>query len=126
GAEVVLALPLPDVAGGAFALSNLSLGAHFALDAVPKFQIRGGVHVASPRAPFTLVVGALGGAGWFQAAFLYQPGGAVRATVDVGIMAAASIAVRLGPISGGVYAYFGIVVNYEAVRGRSSRLQVAL
>ncbi|OZC01261.1 hypothetical protein BSZ36_17595, partial [Rubricoccus marinus] len=127
GAEATLALPLPDVSAGSFALSNLSLGAHFGLDVAGAFVVRGGVNLASPQAPFTLVVGALGGAGWFVSTFEYTPESKqLAASVDVGIMAAAAVEVRLGPISGGVQIYFGITARYAVEPGRASRLRLAL
>jgi hypothetical protein len=127
GARLLLDLPLPDVQGGAFGLANLRLGARFELSVLPEFSVTGGANLASRQAPFTLTVAALGGAGWFDFSFRYVPSRReLSAQVSIGIMAAASLAVSLGPISGGVYAYFGIMVEYRYALGSQSRLSVSL
>jgi hypothetical protein len=127
GVQIVLNLPLPDIQAGAFGMANLSLGFFFELAVLPSFVVTGGASIASRHSPFTIIVFILGGAGWFDFRFRYAPGkGVLVATVSIGIMAAASVAVAVGPISGGVYAYFGIVVEYTARRGAAGSLVVTL
>lgn len=127
GVQVVLDLPLPDVQAGAFGLANLRLGFFFELSVLGEFVITGGANIATRQAPFTLTVFILGGAGWFDFRYRYAPASReLVATVSIGIMAAASLAISLGPISGGVYAYFGIVVEYSARRGHGGHLTVVL
>src|SRR5262249_45441951 len=59
--------------------------------------------------------------------FRYAPRERVLvAKATIGIMASASLAISLGPISGGIYAYFGIVAEYEARAGQAGSLAVAL
>jgi hypothetical protein len=46
--------------------------------------------------------------------------------VALGIYASASLAISLGPVSGGVYGYFGVNVDYFARKGKSSELRIAI
>jgi hypothetical protein len=132
GVHVVLDLPLPNIQAGTFGLANLRLGFFFELalsqgSGGPQFAITSGANVARRQAPFTLTVFILGGAGWFDFRFHYAPGQKeLTADVTVGILASASLAISLGPVSGGVYAYFGVVVEYSARQGQSADLTVSL
>jgi hypothetical protein len=127
GVQVVLDLPLPDIQAGAFGLANLRLGFFFELSVSSGFVVSAGANVARRDAPFTITVFILGGAGWFDFQFRYVPAThELYAKVSIGIMASASLAISLGPISGGIFAYFGIVVDYEGGTGRSGQLSVSL
>jgi len=127
GLRTTLDLPLPDVQAGAFGMANLRLGFSFALKVMPTFQIGIGLAIAKPERPFTLTIFILGGAGYFTLDLGYEPGtGKLSARLSIGIFASASLAISLGPISGGIYAYFGITVTYTAVTGNSPSLQVAI
>jgi len=122
-----LELPLPDIGGGAFGISNLSLGFYFGLNFEGDFTIATGLHIARPTAPFTLTVFILGGAGFFETDITYNLRSSIfRALVSVGIFASASLSISLGPVSGGIFACFGINANFVAETGQSSTLTIAI
>ena len=112
----ILDLPIPDIEFGAFGIANLRLGTTFSLAMVNnQFQLGAGLQVARQTAPFTLTIFILGGGGWLDVQTTYIPAtGALQADVSVGITAGASLAIALGPISGGVYIYFGIIVEFHS------------
>jgi hypothetical protein len=127
GIQSILDLPLPDVQAGTFGLANLHLGCIFELEMAPEFQLGARIYLGSKKAPFTITVFILGGAGWLDVGVKYAPTtGAITTRVSVGITAAASLAIALGPIRGGVYAYFGIAAEYEASNQGYSNLRVGL
>jgi hypothetical protein len=119
---------LPDLQAGAFGLSNLNLGFFFELSFISSaFTISTGLNVASRKAPFGLTVFILGGAGYFESDLSYTPQtGAIAAHVSIGVFAEASLAIALGPIRGGVYAYFGITVDYFGSNTQPSTLSFGL
>lgn len=118
GIQCVLALPFPDMSFGAFGISNLALGCLFELDILPTFAITVGANLGTKDAPFALTIFVLGGAGWFEASMTYTPGtGQLSADVSVGILASAILSISLGPVSGGVYIYFGIVAEFHSGQG---------
>jgi hypothetical protein len=117
GIQCILDLPFPDMSFGAFGITNLSLGCLFQLDVAP-FAITVGANLGQQEAPFTLTIFILGGAGWFEASVTYTPGTAqITADVSIGILASASLSISLGPISGGVYIYFGITAEFHTSGG---------
>jgi len=127
--ESVLSLPLPDVQAGAFGMANLNLGFRFGLgmDDQKGFALSTGLLVGRQNAPFTLTVFILGGAGWFDLSFNYFPTSReFSADVSLAIMASASLAIAFGPIKGGVYAYFGLTVEYHASQGAPNGLCVGI
>jgi len=127
GVRAVLDLPLPDIQSGAFGIANLRLGFMFALNIAGPFQIVTQLSVAKKTAPFTLTIFILGGAGWLEMGVRYTPSsGTFDTIVSIGIMASASLAISLGPISGGVYVYFGITVDYVGSNKGASRLTIGL
>jgi hypothetical protein len=128
GIRTTLSLPLPDIEAGAFGISNLSLGFFFELAFLAQdFTIHTGLNVASRTAPFGLTVFILGGAGYLETDISYTPRtGALTAHVSIGIFAEASLAIALGPIKGGIYAYFGITVDYFGSNQQPSSLTFGL
>lgn len=132
GVRSTLNLPLPDIQGGTFGLANLVLGSEFALELVSNgadqdFVISTRFFVGKKTAPFTITVFILGGAGWVDARLRYVPArNEFQTEVSVGITAAASLAISLGPIKGGIYAYFGITVEYSSSSTGRSDLRIGL
>ena len=128
GVEAILDLPLPDVQAGTFGLANLHLGFTFRLAFEDgTFAIGTKFFLGTKRAPFTITVFILGGAGWVDVAFRYLPStGRFDSQVTIAIMASAALAIAFGPIKGGVYAYFGINVDYVNEPGKSPSLTVGL
>jgi hypothetical protein len=126
GVQTLLELPLPDIQSGTFGIANLSLMCSFGLVFAP-FQIQFGLGLASPDSPFTLTVFILGGAGYLELDAAYIPAdNKISTTFNIGIFASASLAISLGPISGGVYVYFGITVSYHAETGSAPDFHIAL
>jgi flavodoxin len=126
GVQTVLDLPLPDIQSGTFGIANLRLMCSFGLIFAP-FEIQLGLALAKPENPFTLTIFILGGAGYLELDASYTPSNNRIATdFHIGIFASASLAISLGPVSGGIYAYFGIAVAYHAETGSAADLQVAL
>ena len=118
GIQCLLDLPFPDMSAGAFGIANLSLGCLFELDILPTFAITVGANLGEQEAPFTLTIFVLGGAGWFESSVTYTPDtGQLQADVSIGILASASLSISLGPISGGVYIYFGITAEFHTGSG---------
>ncbi len=122
-----LDLPLPDIAGGVFAISNLRLGALFGLglDSNNHFTFNVGMNLSKMEAPFAIVVFILGGGGWIDAQLSYTPGyGPARVQVEIGISAVAELEIALGPISGGVMISFSLFAQYDS--GAQSTLDVGI
>ncbi|HTV01821.1 MAG TPA: hypothetical protein VMF13_14835, partial [Luteitalea sp.] len=127
GVVTTLSLPIPNVQAGSFGIANLSLGLLFAVDVMPQFRLRAAVAVADENRPFTLTVFVLGGAGHFRTALAYRPSDGLFSTeVSVAIYASASLAISLGVVSGGIYAYFGVVVTYAANNRSGGSLTMTL
>ena len=122
GVRSSLVLPLPNIQAGSFGIANLTLGFLFEVLILPKFTIRTALQLARPDRPFTLTIFILGGAGSVQLAVAYTPdNGEFLTTLTVSLYASASLAVSLGPVSGGVYVYAGVEVNFTASnRGANS------
>jgi len=126
GATVRLDLPLPDYQAGAFGIANLSLGFYFSALLDGEFLLRTGLSIAKADRPFTLTIFVLGGAGYLDLGIEYAPGSRkLKAALNAGIFASASLAIALGPVKGGVYAYFGLDIRYSANDGASD-LQIAI
>ena len=113
GIQCILAIPFPDMSFGAFGITNLSLGCLFELELMP-FAITVGANLGTQARPFALTIFILGGAGWFESSLTYTPStGQLQANVSIAILASAILSISLGPISGGVYIYFGITANFQ-------------
>lgn len=113
GFQSVLNLPLPDIQAGAFGFSNLRITAALSLRFSNEFSIGLSCGIAAKEAPFSLTIFILGGGGYFAVRTTYTPANArLKGEIEVGITVSASLAISLGPISGGVYAYLGIIGRY--------------
>lgn len=128
GVESALSLPVPDMQGAAFGIANLHVGFRLALDfGGGDFMISTGLFAGRKTAPFTITIFILGGAGWLETDLIYIPAtGIFKTRVSIGIMASASLALSLGPVSGGIFAYFGITAEYEGETGRAGNLTVGV
>lgn len=105
-------LELPNVSVGVFSLENIALGADarvpFLGDAVTV-----GFSFCSKESPFRLTVMCIGGGGWV--ALRLSPMGMVA--LEVGLEAAASLAVDLGVASGSVSISVGVYLRLEGDAG---------
>jgi hypothetical protein len=119
GIRASLNLPLPPIAGGAFAITNLQLGALLELllekvDGSTKFAIGVGANLGREDQPFTLTVSFLGGAGYLEAYGKYYPElNKTAARLRIGMDAAAGTAFAIGPVRGSVFVYFGIFASFS-------------
>lgn len=117
--ECSLDLPLPDIAGGAFAIRNLRLGAAFSIGleaASGDFYMEVAANLARETAPFTLTIFILGGTGWFEVSLIYIRG-KLTGLVTLGIGASASLAIALGPINGSVSITFALFAQLRIGNG---------
>jgi hypothetical protein len=128
GVTSTLDLPLPDIAGGVFAISNIRLGALFkiGLDDQNNFQFLVGMNLSEEDAPFAIVIFILGGGGWVQAQMSYTAtsGASPIVSVTIGISAIAALEISLGPISGGVSISFSLFAEYSS--GSSLNLGIVI
>jgi hypothetical protein len=115
GFQSVLKLPIPNTQAGTSGISNLTIGALFSVRFVKGqgFQLSVGFSLARPDAPFSLTVFILGGGGYLEALATYSPNtGQIGCEVSLSVTASASLAISLGPISGGVYVYLGMTGHF--------------
>jgi len=105
-------LALPNVALGAFSITNLSLGADVLVPFIGK-AVSIGFNFCTRERPFTIAVVFLGGGGWVG----------IRASahglevLEVGLEAGACLAVDFGVASGSVSAMLGIYIRLESDKG---------
>ncbi len=86
GVQAILELPLPDIAAGVSAISNIQFGALFGLEVVPEFALSVRIHVSEETAPFAIIIFILGGGGWIAAEARYVPStGDISADLTIGI-----------------------------------------
>ncbi|HMO46430.1 MAG TPA: hypothetical protein PKB14_10400 [Rubrivivax sp.] len=105
-------LALPNVAVGAFSITNLSLGADVLVPFLGK-AVSIGFNFCTRDRPFTITVMFLGGGGW----------AGIRASahglevLEIGLEAGACIAVDFGVASGSVSAMLGVYIRLESEKG---------
>ncbi len=117
-----LHLELPPVGGGAFSITNLWLAGFFELEIAPKmFEIRCGLNIASREKPFSIIIFILGGCGWFDLKTRYRiPFSGtpeLEISLDVGIGAAAGLAINLGFLEGSVLISLAVEFSARLLRG---------
>ena len=109
GVQAILELPLPDIAAGVTAISNIQFGASFGLEAVPDFALSVSVHLSDKTAPFAIIIFILGGGGWVVAQARYVPStGHVSTDLTLGISVGAELEIAFGPVKGVVYAFLSL------------------
>jgi hypothetical protein len=108
GIDASFSLPLPNIAIGVFALSNLSLGAGFTVPFIGE-PLSARFFFCSREAPFTLQVSFLGGGGFFG--ITVDPGGVqiLEAALEFG----ATLSVDFGVASGSVHIMAGVYFRME-------------
>ncbi|MEO8122606.1 MAG: hypothetical protein ABI633_01000 [Burkholderiales bacterium] len=105
-------LALPNLALGAFSITNLSLGADVLVPFIGK-AVSIGFSFCTRERPFTIAVVFLGGGGWVG----------IRASahglevLEVGLEAGACVAVDFGVASGSVSAMLGVYIRLESEKG---------
>jgi hypothetical protein len=109
GVQAILELPLPDIAAGVTAVSNIQFGAMFGLEVFPEFALSVRIHLSDETAPFAIIIFILGGGGWVSAAARYVPAtGDVSTDLSLGISVGAELEIALGPIKGVIYAFLSL------------------
>jgi len=123
-----LDLPLPDIAAGTFAISNIRLGALFSIGLTSdnSFEFIVGMNLSRMDAPFAIVIFILGGGGWVEAQLNYVIGAKPIVTAEIGISAVASLEIALGPISGGVMISFSLFASYDSSASSSLDLGIVI
>jgi hypothetical protein len=115
GVAVSLDLDLPDIQSGVFGISNLSLHLLFGVLAVPTFQLKAELFVATKISPFTLNVWLLNGGGFFTSSLSYLPTAKPQPylvfSLEAGIVAGVGIGFSFGVISGGVWLQVGCSIS---------------
>ena len=119
GIETRLALPIPPVSFGTSGITNLSFSFLFGIEWAPTFAINAGFSLGRRDAPFNISIFVLGGGGYFEAITRYVPGKSLSCSVDISLAASASLAISLGPISGGVSIFLGTEIHFESGGGGS-------
>lgn len=118
--------------GGVSGISNLLFGGYFELRVfeLPNkfvFTVATGFHVGKQEAPFDLQVFILGGGGYLDLAFTYQPlKNALGVDVQLAVHASASLRVDVGWLRGGVAIYLGLEAEYHKKPAQSAAFSAAL
>jgi hypothetical protein len=112
GISAELSLPLPDIGGGVFTLTGITLHMHFDLLIAGGFEIRTGVWLCKPERPFGLAVMFLGGGGWFGVDVSYRPPKQFVTQVSIGIAAGAFVAVNFGVARASAGLMFTVGVDF--------------
>jgi hypothetical protein len=110
GVKCAFALPVPDTAALTSGFTGLKFSTSLALDFASDFKITLAIGVSSRDRPFNFAIFVLGGCGYLTAGIVYNisQGHFEPIALEMAIGCSASLAIALGPISGGVYAQFAI------------------
>lgn len=112
-------LPIPDLAVGVFALTNISLGAHFTVPFIDE-SIETAFSFSTRDNPFRLQVALFAGGGFFGVTITPERVRLLEAAFEFG----AAIAVNLGVASGGVSVMAGIYFRLETGDDGNERAQL--
>jgi len=105
-------LALPNLALGAFSITNLSLGADVLVPFLGK-AVSIGFNFCTRERPFTLAVVFIGGGGWVG----MRASAHGLEVLEIGLEAGACIAVDFGVASGSVSAMLGVYIRLESEKG---------
>ena len=105
-------LALPNLALGAFSITNLSLGADVLVPFIGK-AVSIGFNFCTRERPFTIAVVFLGGGGWVG----MRASAHGLEVLEIGLEAGACVAVDFGVASGSVSAMLGIYIRLESDKG---------
>jgi len=110
GVKCAFALPVPDTAALTSGFTGLKFSTSLALDFISDFTVTLAIGVSSKDRPFNFAIFILGGCGYLTAGVVYNisKGKFDPPMLEMAIGCSASLAIALGPISGGVYAQFAI------------------
>jgi len=110
GVKCAFALPVPDSSALTSGFTGLSFSTSLELSYASTFDITLTLGVSSKNRPFNFAIFILGGCGYVEAGVTYHVDTKSfdAPKLDLAIGCSASLAIALGPISGGVYAQFAI------------------
>ena len=108
GVKCAFVLPVPDSSAVTSGFTGLRFGVSMELNVAKGFSISLALSVSSKDRPFNFAIFILGGCGYLTASVTYADGKMQAPELDLAIGCSASLAIALGPISGGVYAQFAI------------------
>ena len=121
GVKCAFALPVPDTAALTSGFTGLKFSTSLALDFADAFLITLSIGVSSKDRPFNFAIFILGGCGYLEAGVTYNVDtGKFSKNLDLAVGCSASLAIALGPISGGVYAQFAIELRSNAAGFRTA------
>ena len=126
GLSTQINLPLPDLTGGPFSITSLSLNTRFDLLFAGGFALRSALWLSKPDRPFNISVLFLGGGGWFGVDVFYRPPREVRARLTIGIAAGATAAINLKVASGIAQFLLSLSVDYQTTGGGTSGPRITL
>jgi hypothetical protein len=114
GIMATLDLPLPPIAAGAFAVSNLRFSTSFGLSVVDDFALVVSAAIGRQKAPFSILVAFFTGGGWIEATARYVPAKRrISARVTLELVAGVGVDFSFGPCRGYVYIQFGTSASYD-------------
>jgi hypothetical protein len=114
GIMATIDLPLPPLAAGAFAVSNLRFSSSFGLSTRDDFTLVVSAAIGRQKAPFSLLVAFFTGGGWIEATASYAPSKRkIVASVSIEIVAGVGVDFSFGPCRGFVYIQFGSSATYS-------------
>ncbi|WP_343322063.1 hypothetical protein [Sphingobacterium multivorum] len=134
GVQANLDIPPLSVGGGTTAISNLSFGGHFLLKAIddsdpgkPKldFNIGLGFYLGKRDLPFNFTAFILGGGGYIDCSFKYQPSVSKKPMVNfvMSVHGSAGLTISAGWITGSIMVLAGIEVEYSSSIG-NTRIEI--
>jgi len=130
GVACTLAVALPPIGAGVFAVSGLMLGAGLtlAMDSESnEFAIGIQFNLSRKVVPFTLTIAFLNGGGWVETEARYlTTSRRVVSRVSIGIVAGAGVEFALGPCHGSVYVQFGIFVEFQSGASGGQTLSIGI
>ncbi len=110
GVKCKFALPVPDTSGLTSGMTGVNFSTSIEVSYKSSFDITLTLGVSSKDRPFNFAIFILGGCGYLSTSITYHidTHSFEPLALDLAIGCSASLAIALGPISGGVYAQFAI------------------
>lgn len=133
GFQASLDIPPLSVGGGTTAISNLSFGGHFLLKAIddtvpsePKFDFNIGLgfYFGKKDLPFNFTAFILGGGGYIDCSFKYQPSVSTKPDVTfiMSVNGSAAFIISAGWITGSIMILAGIEIEYRSGESRTPKV----
>jgi hypothetical protein len=118
GLEHQFNLPNISLMAGASGIANIQLGNTFRLVAYPDFVLSNRFNISRPELPFIFAFFIIGGTGYIVMESRYRPfDRQLSVDVETALGGAASLAIALGPLQGGVFFSLSIAIRYQKTFG---------